>query len=790
MLARSMSLAAASSVTSPLIDAKAEAARAAMQETAMQQEEATAAATALEVKAATREKAAAALEARPKHTQAIHAGERVLPTSDERSSHRFDTGPARKPARKASGVHPMFGALVAGIMPTTAARSLTPEQHTVRHARDARLKTVQRMKMSSMSSSSSDVNASDADTNNSTEANSGNGPPCTAWDKYNRRCYRSFADVVVAVCVFSSIVVGLCLGELYRLARSKLSKSNGTDDKGDEPNSKPVMSENRFPCLDHVKMLGVLMVIYNHFAMPSMTAINDASYFFPASGVFWGFSVDVDRPVSSSFKIPPWLDILLMAFPRNQMALLAFVSGFTCKSELNVKRYEGVLLIVLARTLYGGLLSKAESHSGYMSNFAVPEFYGGHLWYLYSLVIWRLAIQVFRPLYPAIGLLSALCISVFADRIFDDPHASAWRSDSWALKKSAGFFFAFAAGFYFPKEWMKRLRHAGVRGGALLLQFTIFFLLSQGSVVDWYYSNVSDLTELRLQNVQLTEKYAPEEQWQTRLLAVVLCAVQGFAAVGWVPHTQEWHTRYGAASLYPYVLHWHVLLFVLPHWGPAMLDLLPDDGARWTVAYTLILPLLVLLPLSSVLWRIFWWVILEPTWARIAFVGRLGKLRDAYEERGIVHAWQVAVDEFVPFGIKLTVPWMFGLWFTVVLALWVTMLMLFDTKAFMDCHDDNCKAGAKAYVSTIVNRDIKKVNNTVGAPNIWGLMQDILDPVAAAYDGGNGFTTRHGNGMFVPGGGAFATFITVFLFLGLASELCLQLMPMLHSTSARPRERV
>lgn len=419
MPTRSVSLMAGSSARSPLDDATAEAAQAAMQEAHARTEEAAAAAAAMKAKAAAREMAAAALEAGPPHAHGGPTGQGTLPTSDEHGSHKIHGGSARK----ASGMHPMFGALVAGVVPKTAARSLMPEQHKMRHAQHASPNISQGVKAANMNSSlpaSATASGAPGPAPADTAIDSGlqgagvgdgnptaNGPPCSIYDKYNSRCYRSFADVVVACCVFSVFVLCFNSGELYRFVRYKLSNRTGPDEKGVEASVRSMLGENRFPFLDHAKLMAVLMVIYNHFAMPSMTSIRDASYFFPSAGIFWGFTASAVRPVREALKIPPWLDIVLMAFPRNQMAILAFISGFTSKSELDVRRYEGMLFLILARILYGGLISKSESHSDFVSNFAYPDFYGGHLWYLYALVIWRLAIQVFRPLYPVVSLLSA-----------------------------------------------------------------------------------------------------------------------------------------------------------------------------------------------------------------------------------------------------------------------------------------------------------------------------------------------------------------------------------------------
>ena len=773
-------------------------------------------------KAGGRELAAAALETGPPHANTKYA-ERTSPASVHHGSSKL----AGSPARKSSGLHPMFGALVAGVVPRAASEPLSPDQGRVRHMRHAFLESDRTRQSATMGPSSSGAHARvGAQPYNASvvkephEATVGtqphdatfgtqshptgrpqkasavdiavdidNGPPCDAYDKYNSRCYRSFADVVIACSIFSFLALVLTSGELYRFARRKLSKSTGHEEKSVQASSSSGYAEHRLPILDHAKLMGVLGVIYLHFAMPSMTGMLTApksayAYAFPSAGTFWGFPASSTRPSRELFMLPPWLDIFLLAFPRNLMAILAFVSGFSSKAELTVRRYEGVILLILARTLYGGLVSKAESHYGFeTSNFSDPEFYGGHLWYLYALITWRLAVQVLRPLYPAIGLVSALCISVFADRIFTGAEQSTWAVDSWALKKSSGLFFAFVAGFYCPKEWIMKLRHPGSRAGAFLLQCTLYFIYSQGSFVEWYFSNVSDLTELRHQNALLMAAYAPDDIWQTRALAVLVTTVQAFAMACWMPHTEEWHTRYGAASLYPYMLHWHVLLFVLPHWDQAMLDLLPDTHARWAVTYLFVLPGLILLPLSGVLWRLLWWVLLEPTWARIAFDGRLGKLRDAYQERGFHHACQLAVDEFTPEGIKLAVPWVFGLWFTVVLAVWVTMLMLFDASACLQCHVDSCKEIVRAYVVVIGNAP-EAFHNKANEVT-WK-----IDPVAAAYDHGRGFTTRNGDGLFLPGGGAFATFVTVLLFLGLAFELGVRVMPMLHSAQVPQRERV
>lgn len=740
-------------------------------------------------------------------------------TAASRSMHAT-RGPSNRAAPGAMAVPPIFAPLVVGIA-TGRILSMTPapdahghQSRDVQRAQGVAPPAATPPKKSSADATRQEAAAarqgsitkeavikggsSAAATQNQTHALSLKVPPSSYCLPPTTNSQRSFGDVVAAYCIFLCWVFLFCGAELYRWVAAMLWQRSHSD--GDKQISSQLPA-GRQVWLDHAKLLAVWAVILHHVAMPVETMIVDGgkAIALPGVSLIWG------RDECAS-----WSALLAWVAPRHLVALLAFASGFTAKSELDVKRYEGIILIILARTLFGGLVSKSEMHHGYSTNFSNPDFYGGHLWYLYALVEWRLAIQLLRPLYPIVGMASAVLISVFADKIFNDPGVSTWdiNGDDWALKKAASFFFAFAAGFYCKEEWLHKLRPPGVRAGALLVQLIFLILFSQRSFVEWYRGNIPDITELHFQDPALLKNYQPEDQWQARLLAMASLVPVLYGTAGWLPHSEEWHTRYGVASLYPYVLHWHVVMYVLPHWDEAMNGISSSVNTQKIILTLIIVPC-IMVALGGVFFRLMWWVLLEPTWTRIIFRGRIEKLQDAYQEHGLIRAFQVATKEFVPMGIHLHAhPWVFGAWFAAALALWVTMLMLFDTEAFIYCHNDGCSENFAAFLARLLqvelalqgeqaqlNASLSGVDLLSPATVQWqlqaisssfedaDLLHGSLDVKVSVEEGQLSLEVVHAPGIFLPGGGAFATFVTVLLFIGLATEIGIQLLPKLTGTA-------
>ena len=78
-----------------------------------------------------------------------------------------------------------------------------------------------------------------------------------------------------------------------------------------------------------------------------------------------------------------------------------------------------------------------------------------------------------------------------------------------------------------------------------------------------------------------------------------------------------------------YVLHFDIILTVLPHWD--MFHVLSSLDLRWLFTFCL-LPLMLAVSLGGTVTRLLMWPVVEPVWARLLFVGRIERFYAIYAE--------------------------------------------------------------------------------------------------------------------------------------------------------------
>jgi len=382
-------------------------------------------------------------------------------------------------------------------------------------------------------------------------------------------------------------------------------------------------------------------------------------------------------------------------------------------------------------------------------------------------VLWRIGVQVIRPLHWSVGILCTLIMSISVDYIFyssDElraimehqdphgaPHISTFTYDSWDLKKTISFAWAFALGYYTPLHWLNFLGLPFVRGTAFFCFFGYLLLQALSPEFQyWMVQNIANLEELDYQAQPLYDKYGPDRLWIPRLYAIIFVTVLAFGYSAFVSHAQEWYSRYGAMSLYSYVLHYNILIMVFPYWD--LYSILPHDNGRWIFVAT-VLPALLVISLGGILTRHLWWPIFEPLWVRIGFAGRWAAAFDKYKEGGVGVCWNYTVKELtanVCMGTPLKMHdfRVFTIWAVAFVAFFAALFELFTLQSAKWCANQACD-DAMAWFRyeggwTTFNRDATK----------------------------DGF-----HGAMVPGGRSEAVLITTIFFLALAVEVVAQLAP-------------
>merc|ERR1711924_371059 len=120
----------------------------------------------------------------------------------------------------------------------------------------------------------------------------------------------------------------------------------------------------------------------------------------------------------------------------------------------------------------------------------------------------------------------------------------------------------------------------------------------------WRDTHIINFEELRFQDPRLTAVYSPWFNWVPRLSGMLYYIFVGFCFSGWLPHKPTWYTRYGAMSLYSYIMHWDVTGQVLVRWD--MFHILPNATLRMLTSL-LVLPFIMMSTLGGLLCRLLMW---------------------------------------------------------------------------------------------------------------------------------------------------------------------------------------
>lgn len=162
------------------------------------------------------------------------------------------------------------------------------------------------------------------------------------------------------------------------------------------------------------------------------------------------------------------------------------------------------------------------------------------LWFLLSLFFWNLMLFIFAKFKPAIGITIAVCIALligYVDSI----------SNYLSLSRTFVFFPFFLIGFHLKKDHFTKITHFPIKGVAVLAFAVIFtwFYISPGIDSKWMlgskpYSEMGAVTVLSMFK---------------RLGIFILNTGMIFSFMALVPKGRYFFTKWGAQTLYVYLLH-------------------------------------------------------------------------------------------------------------------------------------------------------------------------------------------------------------------------------------------
>jgi fucose 4-O-acetylase-like acetyltransferase len=165
------------------------------------------------------------------------------------------------------------------------------------------------------------------------------------------------------------------------------------------------------------------------------------------------------------------------------------------------------------------------------------------MWYLSALFFWRLGTPVFKALPTHVALALAVAISLLGGAVADT---------TFDFFRICGFLPFFVLGLKAGPEQLERLREGWVRNASLLVFLGIAVATTWTDTIaqtDWlYYSygyqmlGVGDLHGIAL---------------RAGLLVAGLLGALAF--LSWVPRSNGWFTRMGAATLVVYLFHGFVI---------------------------------------------------------------------------------------------------------------------------------------------------------------------------------------------------------------------------------------
>lgn len=235
------------------------------------------------------------------------------------------------------------------------------------------------------------------------------------------------------------------------------------------------------------------------------------------------------------------------------MPFFALISGYTARNYVGsysqVRRIVSTLIIpyLLVETTLQMLTMHYDNDPAYLMILS-PQWLG---WFLAALVVWRLSTPVWRTLrYP---ITISVIISLTAGLI-EIPNVL-------ALPKILGLLPFYVLGLHFSNDIFERLARTNVRITSWILLIASFL----GSLM-W----AEEWQERWPMSWMLWKhRYSEEpllvggiEGMITRGWFLTIAFVLTVAALSVIPHARSWTTAFGGRTLYAYLLHGYVILFL------------------------------------------------------------------------------------------------------------------------------------------------------------------------------------------------------------------------------------
>jgi hypothetical protein len=303
---------------------------------------------------------------------------------------------------------------------------------------------------------------------------------------------------------------------------------------------------------DNVRFFTEVQVVLSHFCLfGPQTA--------PTGGVrdFWPRSSLVDSAAADL----AWPQILYEQSKVWRMPAFIFLSGLMSKGELNTIRSERLLMVFASYFLCCNFI--------FQGNW-------WRLWFLGAIIVWRLSINLLRPLSPpmiAIAgmVITATCPYFFRDStFFDVEDATEWTewsdvSDALAHKSALSWYWAFALGYVLDVRapQLRKIDCAAARivGACTIIALTLAF--SDTRFVTWYDRTFADLysyCDLSPNRLQVEMVYGHNVLWLPRVFSALLATVCVPLVCAAMPHARTWYSDAGSRNMYAYLLQWPLIL--------------------------------------------------------------------------------------------------------------------------------------------------------------------------------------------------------------------------------------
>lgn len=235
------------------------------------------------------------------------------------------------------------------------------------------------------------------------------------------------------------------------------------------------------------------------------------------------------------------------------MPFFALISGYTARNYVGsysqIRRIVSTLVVpyLLVETTLQMLTMHYDNNPKHLMVLS-PQWLG---WFLAALVVWRLTTPIWRTLrYP---ITISVAISLTAGLV-EIPNVL-------ALPKILGLLPFYVLGLHFSQELFDQLQRTRVRIASwaiLAASFVASLMWAENLHESWPMSWL--LWKQRYDESPLL--VGPIEGMITRGWLLTIAFVLTMAALSVIPHRSSWTTAFGGRTLYAYLLHGYVILFL------------------------------------------------------------------------------------------------------------------------------------------------------------------------------------------------------------------------------------